>query len=111
MHYFSVAVQQGDRILVTFSKPTLEEAVASAIKDMLYYYTFCSYSDMSFTVDRRCKECNGEGDVPKKRRGFGRKKCPSCKGKNSSVWVLKEVPLIVCDQAKEYISHPELEAH
>ena len=112
MHYFSVSVQQDDRGLVGFRKDTLEEAVSGAVKDMLYYYTFCNYSiGMSFTVDRRCKECNGEGEVPKKTRGFGRKKCPSCKGKDSSVCVLKEVPLIVCDQAKELISHPELEAH
>ena len=105
MHHFSVHVCNDERCLVSFRKDTLEEAIKHALKDVMYYFTFCNYTELNYTIDRVCDECNGEGTVPKKTRGFGRKKCPSCKGKDSSVVVVSKVGLLLCEQAKEYIGH------
>ena len=90
-HRVCVDTNNGKHTSCGFSRDSLVDALAEAIEQASYYYFECGYLSPTFTIERVCCECDGEGRVEAKRRG-AKKVCPECRGKESLVTVVSDVP-------------------
>lgn len=76
------------RSLVFFNETSLNKGVEEGFRYAAYYLKECDYSKVELLIEEFCEECGGEGKVFKK-RGWEKKVCPKCKGKNSSVELVR----------------------
>lgn len=72
-----------DRSATSFGGKTLAEAIADAFKVASYHMAYYNDVNVSKILDI-CKFCEGKGEIPTA-KPFRWKKCPKCKGKNSSI--------------------------
>ena len=78
------------RVAECLGAQTHTELIEAMLKDLWYYAQpeYAQGREITFRLEgpvtRDCDTCLGQGTVPKA-HGFARKKCPVCKGHNSSV--------------------------
>ena len=95
-HYFqlTVSTNNGKWSSMSAANDTLAGAVADAIEQAGYFHFVCGYASPSFSIARICKACDGSGETAGARR-FSRIKCKACRGKDSRVEIVADVPFRV----------------
>ena len=92
----TVDTNNGNSSCLSTGEHDLASAIATAIRESSYFAVECGYSP-SFTIIDQCEECYGEGAINRRsgktaRSRMRRIACPTCKGKQSSVVVVDNVP-------------------
>jgi Zn finger protein HypA/HybF involved in hydrogenase expression len=87
-----------DQSATTFCGNTLAEAVADAFKVASYHMVYHNDVSISKIIDI-CKFCEGKGEIPTGKL-FRWKKCPKCKGKNSSIVVCESFTPVLSSNVK-----------
>lgn len=98
LFYFATATESGEATSDTSFADDLATAIQNGIKSASYYFFSCGYQNPSFSIYRKCTNCNGCGKVRAKRKMIS-KKCPECKGKDSEVAIVESAPFTIHENA------------